>query len=71
MNPAAARRKKLQPIPFLMQQIYNLVGWLVFGRQQVWEQRKNGKILVLTVAFSLALGLVLAEALRMMSHHRK
>jgi hypothetical protein len=54
-----------------MQLIYNLVGWLLFRRQQVWEQRKNGKILVLTVAFALALGLVLAEGLRMMYHHRR
>ncbi len=54
-----------------MQLIYNLVGRLMFGRQQVWERRKNGKILVLTVAFSLALGLVLAEVLRLMYHHRK
>lgn len=54
-----------------MQLIYNLVGWLLFRRQQMWEQRKNGKILVLTVAFSLALGLVLAEVLRFMAHHRR
>lgn len=54
-----------------MQLIYNLVGWLLFRRQQDWEQRKNGKILVLTVAFSLTLGLMLAEVLRFMAHHRR
>jgi hypothetical protein len=55
----------------LMQMIYNLVGWLLFRRQQEWEQRKNGKLLVLVTAFFLAAGLILAEALRMMYNHRK
>ena len=53
-----------------MQLIYNLVGRLMFGRQQPWAQRKNAKTLLLTVAFPLALGLGLAEVLRMMYHHR-
>lgn len=55
----------------LMQMIYNFVGWLLFRRQQAWEQRKNGKLLVLVAAFSLTMGLILAEALRMLYNHRK
>ncbi len=45
-----------------MELLYNLLGRLLFPRRQNWEQRKSAKILVLTVAFSLALGLVLAES---------
>jgi hypothetical protein len=55
----------------LRQLIYNLVGRLGFARQPDWEQRRSAKTLVLTVAFSLALGLVLAEGLRLLYQHRK
>jgi len=54
-----------------MQMIYTLVGRLVFGRQQEWAQRKHAKTLLLVVALSLALGLILAEGLRLMYYHRK
>lgn len=54
-----------------MQMIYNLLGRLLFPRRQDWDQRKSAKILVLTVAFALTLGLVLAAVIRMMYYHRK
>jgi hypothetical protein len=48
-----------------MHTLYILVGRFLFPRQQDWEQRKNAKILILTIAFALALGLSLAMVIRM------
>jgi|GEM_PF-945482 len=53
-----------------MQLIYNWIGRLMFPRRQVWEQRQSAKTLMLTVAFALTLGLVLATVIRMMYNHR-
>jgi hypothetical protein len=54
-----------------MHMIYNLLGRLCFSHQQGWEQRKSAKIMVFTVAFALALGLVLAAVIRLMYYHKK
>jgi len=51
--------------------IYNLVGRLLFPRRQEWAQRKSAKTLVFTAAFSLALGVFLAEVIRMIYNHQK
>jgi hypothetical protein len=48
-----------------MQTLYILVGRCLFPRQQDWEQRKNAKIFVFTIAFALTLGLALALVIRM------
>jgi hypothetical protein len=58
-------------IEVLMQRIYDLLGRWLFPRRQVWDQRKSAKILVLTVTFSLAMGLALAFMVRMMYYHTK
>jgi len=54
-----------------MELIYNLLGRLLFPRRQEWHQRRSAKTFVLTVAFSMTLGLVLAEVMRMIYFHRK
>jgi hypothetical protein len=54
-----------------MQRFYDLLGRVIFRRQQDWEQRKNAKILVFTVAFGLALGFITAEMIRLMYDHKK
>ena len=50
---------------------YDLIGRLLFPRSQDWEQRKNAKILVLTVAFTLALGVVVAKVIRIAYNHQR
>jgi len=54
-----------------VQTIFDLLGRWLFPRRQIWDQRKSAKTLVLTVAFSLAMGLILAELVRMMYYHTK
>ena len=54
-----------------MQKLYDVLGRLLFPRRQIWDQRKSAKTLVLTVAFSLAMGLILAVVVRMMYYHTK
>ncbi len=54
-----------------MELIYNLLGRMLFPRRQNWSQRRSAKIFVLTIAFSVTLGLVLAEVIRMIYVHRK
>ena len=54
-----------------MQLIYHILGRWCFSHQQDWEQRKNAKIMVFTVAFALALGLALAAVIRVMYYHKK
>jgi len=54
-----------------MQMLYDLLGRLLFPRRQSWEQRRNAKTLVLTLAFTLALGFVMAEMIRMIYNHQK
>ena len=49
----------------LMHRLYDLLGRWLFPRQQSWQQRKSARTLVLTVAFTLAIGLVMAEAIRL------
>jgi hypothetical protein len=51
--------------------LYDLLGRLLFPREQSWSQRRKAKTLVLTVAFTLALGLIMAAAIRMMYYHKK
>ena len=55
----------------MMQTIYILVGRLCFPREPAWAQQRNAKTLVLTVAFAVALGLAMAEVLRLMYYHKK
>ena len=55
----------------MMQAIYSLLGRVCFSHQQVWEQRKNAQIMVFTVGFALALGLALAEVIRVIYYHKK
>ena len=50
---------------------YQLIGRLVYPRQQNWAQRKNAKILVLTVAFTLMLGCVMAKLFHIIYNHQK
>jgi hypothetical protein len=56
---------------FKMQLLYDLLGRVLFPRQQAWAQRRHAKTLVLTVAFTLGLGLILAKVLRMMYNHQR
>lgn len=53
-----------------MQMFYHLLGRLLFPRRQNWEQRKNARDMVFTVAFSLAFGLVMAVVIRTAYHGR-
>jgi hypothetical protein len=49
---------------------YDLLGRWWFPHQQDWQQRRNVKIMLFTLAFTLALGMGLAEAIRMMYYHQ-
>ena len=51
--------------------LYHLIGRLFYPRQQAWAQRKNAKILVLTITFTLALGLVMSELFHIIYNHQK
>jgi hypothetical protein len=55
----------------MMQAIYNLLGRLCFPRRQNWEQQRSAKIMLLTVAFALALGVTVAAVIRTMYYHKK
>ena len=54
-----------------MELIYNLLGRLLFTRRQDWHQRRSAKTLVLTIAFSVAFGLVMAEVIRFAYNHKR
>ncbi len=54
-----------------MQSLFDFLGRWLFPRQQEWEQRKRAKTLVLTLSFAFTLGLIIAEALRLMYDHKK
>lgn len=54
-----------------MQMFCDLIGRLLFPRRQSWEQRKQAKAMVFTIAFSLAFGLVVAEVIRLAYYHKK
>ncbi len=56
--------------PFLRLMLYDLIGRLFFPRSQDWKQRKNAKILVLTIAFTLVLGLVMAKIFHIIYNHQ-
>jgi hypothetical protein len=56
---------------YLMQLIYGLLGRLFFPGRQDWEQRRNAKIMVLTVAFALVLGFVVSKMIHMLYNHQK
>jgi len=56
---------------FRMQMIYGWLGRRLFPRRQEWQQRQDAQILLHTVAFSLALGLVMAELIRFAYDHRR
>jgi len=51
--------------------IYGWLGRRLFPRRQEWQQRQDAQILLHTVAFSLALGLVMAELIRFAYDHRR
>jgi hypothetical protein len=52
-----------------MQKFYDLLGRLLFPRQQGWERRKGAKAMLFTVVFSLVFGLIVAEVMRVAYHH--
>jgi len=54
-----------------MPKLYDLLGRLLFPRRQSWEQRKNAKTILFTLAFALTLGLAVAELIRLMYNHEK
>ena len=56
---------------FQMQRIYDWLGRRLFPRRQEWQQRQDAQILAHTVAFSLALGLVMAELIRYAYGHER
>jgi hypothetical protein len=51
--------------------IYGWLGRRLFPRRQDWQQRQDAKILLHTVAFSLALGLVIAEMICLAYDHKR
>ena len=52
-----------------MQMFYDLLGRLLFPRRQNWDQRRSAKVMLLTVVFSLAFGLVVAAVIRIGYSH--
>lgn len=54
-----------------MQMIYDLLGRLLFPRRQSWDQRKSAKVMLLTVVFSLAFGLIVAIVIRLGYAHAR
>lgn len=56
---------------FQMQRIYDWLGRRLFPRRQDWQQRQDAKILAHTVAFSLTLGVVMAELIRYAYNHKR
>lgn len=54
-----------------MHSLYNKLGRLLYPGRQDWEQRKNTKTFLFTVAFALALGLAIAKAICLMYYHKK
>jgi hypothetical protein len=52
-----------------MQNLYDLLGRLLFPRRQGWERRKSAKAMFYTVVFSLLFGLAMAEVMRMALRH--
>ncbi len=55
----------------MMQNLYRLLGRCLFSRCQDWEQRKNAKTLVFTVAFTLMHGLIMAKIIHIIYNHQK
>ena len=55
----------------LFDRLFDLIGKLLFSRQQDWERRRSAKIFVSAVAVGLLLGLVLFGVLHLMNHIKK
>jgi hypothetical protein len=53
------------------ERIFDLIGKVIFPRQQEWERRRNAKVMVVAVTVGLFLGLVLWKVLKMMNQIRK
>lgn len=47
--------------------IFDLIGKLIFPRQQDWERRRNAKVMVVVVVFSLTLGYALWKLLKILN----
>jgi len=54
-----------------IEMLYELLGRWLFPRQPVWERRKNAKTTVFTLGFTLTVGYILAEVIRLMYYHQK
>jgi hypothetical protein len=50
--------------------VYLILGKLFFRRQQVWEQRKNAKIMVWTVVLAVGLAVTLAIVIKVLNTTR-
>jgi hypothetical protein len=58
-------------LKYLMQLIYRLLGRLFFSRHQPWEQERNIKTMLITIAFALLLGLAISKGIHMLYNHQK
>ncbi len=69
----AGERKINGPLQMkiFLDRIYEWLGRRIFPGQQDWEQRRNVKIMLLTVGFALALGLTVAKVIRLIYNHQK
>jgi hypothetical protein len=54
-----------------LDRLFDLIGKVIFPRQQDWERRRNAKALTAAVAVGLFLGVVLWVILKMMNQVRK
>jgi hypothetical protein len=50
---------------------FDVIGKVIFPRQQDWERRRNTKVMTAAVTVGLFLGLVLWKVLQMMNQIRK
>jgi hypothetical protein len=54
-----------------MDLFYDLIGRLLFRREQRWRQRQSARLMTGVVVFSLLLGYVLMKLIKMMYNHAK
>jgi len=56
---------------FKTEKFYGQLGRWLFPRRQDWQQRQGARILVLTVAYSLILGLAMGALIRLAYDHKR
>ena len=61
----------MSDMTMLFDRLFDLIGKLLFSRQQDWERRRSAKILISAITVGVVLGLVLWQVMKLMNHVKR